>query len=116
MPDVLGDRHRTIGNSCSLSPTRPGATGRKKRDGPRIPCGAEQDSVSANEELLRDIRNIFDADRAERMAMAELLRRLIEDESAPWATWAKGKPMTARQLGEAKGVWHSCRDCCTQPL
>jgi putative DNA primase/helicase len=61
--------------------------------------GEKPDDKSTAEELLADVRNIFDAEGVERIALAELLKKLIEDESAPWQTWNRGKPMTARQLG-----------------
>lgn len=62
-------------------------------------CGAEADTATTSEELLADIRGIFDAQRVTRISMAELLRFLVEDEAAPWATWNRGRPMSARQLG-----------------
>ena len=61
--------------------------------------GEKPDNKSTAEELLSDIREIFAADGAERIAHAELLKKLIEDDLAPWATWNRGKPMTPRQLG-----------------
>lgn len=61
--------------------------------------GAETEAASTSEELLSDIRDIFDADASDRISMARLTRRLCEDEMAPWATWCRGKGITARQLG-----------------
>jgi putative DNA primase/helicase len=100
LPAALGDRAQDNWEPLlAIADVAGGDWPIKARRSALTLCGAEQDSVSANEELLRDIRDIFDAEPIERMAMAELLRRLVEDETAPWATWNRGKPMTPRQLG-----------------
>lgn len=41
---------------------------------------------------------MFDTRHVDRLASAELLAALVEDDEAPWATWNRGKPMTLRQL------------------
>jgi len=61
--------------------------------------GDGKDNRSAGEELLSDIRDIFDSASVERIALADLHKRLIDDETAPWATLNRGKPMSPRQLG-----------------
>jgi hypothetical protein len=48
--------------------------------------------------LLTDIRVIFECSRQNRLASAELLKALTEDETAPWREAGRGKPMTASQL------------------
>ena len=65
--------------------------------------GDGKDGHSTGEELLSDIRDIFDADNTGRISMAELVKRLTEDEMAPWATYNRGKPITPRQLGKRLG-------------
>ena len=62
--------------------------------------GDAKDGHSTGEELLSDIRDIFAADAVKRLSMADLIKRLCEDDMAPWATWNRGKPMTPRQLGK----------------
>lgn len=61
--------------------------------------GIEEDSPSINAELLADIRSAFERRSASRLATSLLIEQLVGDEEAPWATWNKGRPMSARQLG-----------------
>ncbi len=60
--------------------------------------GIEGDAPSIGVELLGDIRQIFDNRRTSKLFSSDLLNALLEDEEAPWATWNRGKPMTAKQL------------------
>ena len=49
-------------------------------------------------QLLADLRRYFDGGQATSHPTTALLQHLIEIDDAPWATYAKGKPMTARHL------------------
>ena len=60
--------------------------------------GLEQDAPSLSAELLADIREAFENHNLDRITTADLLKSLVEDELKPWATYAKGRPMTPRQL------------------
>lgn len=60
--------------------------------------GIEDEAPSINAELLTDIKAVFEQRRASRIASTILIEQLTNDEEAPWATWYKGRPMTARQL------------------
>lgn len=60
--------------------------------------GVEDEAPSVGVELLTDIKEAFAAKRCDRLFSNELLSALTEDEEAPWATWNRGKPLTARQL------------------
>lgn len=62
--------------------------------------GAAQESPSINTELLTDIKAAFERKRANKMFSTDLLAALCEDTEAPWATWNRGREMTARQLSE----------------
>ncbi|MCC2636870.1 MAG: hypothetical protein K0Q68_589 [Moraxellaceae bacterium] len=64
---------------------------------------ASNDAPDANTELLTDIRATFDRKRVDRLSSADMLAVLCEDEEAPWATWNRGRPMTARQLSARLG-------------
>lgn len=62
-------------------------------------AGVEKESVSANVELLRDIKDIFDSKSGrEHLFTNELIMALTADEESPWATWNRGKPISPRQL------------------
>ena len=64
--------------------------------------GDEEESLSVNEELLTDIRTIFDRKRTDRIDSSHLILALCEDEEAPWLTYnyKTGKPITQRQLSK----------------
>lgn len=49
-------------------------------------------------ELLRDIKTVFDEKRADRIFTADLVEALHADGEAPWNTYNRGKPITARQV------------------
>ena len=100
LPDALADRAQdNWEHLLAIADFAGGAWPKEARRAALAISGAESDAVSTSEELLADIRDIFDADGATRFSMAELLRRLLDDETAPWASWNRGRPMTARQLG-----------------
>jgi len=65
--------------------------------------GDGEGDLSTNEELLSDIRDIFNADGVDRFWLAELHARLCADDTAPWATWSRGRPISVRQLGKKLG-------------
>lgn len=48
--------------------------------------------------LLRDIRDIFDLTRQERMPSSKLLLDLCAVEESPWAAWSNGRGLDARSL------------------
>lgn len=60
--------------------------------------GIEEESPSIGAELLADIKAVFDEKRAIKMFSSQLLDSLNANDEAPWATWNRGKPITARQL------------------
>jgi putative DNA primase/helicase len=62
--------------------------------------GDGEGDLSTNEELLSDTRDIFNADGVDRISLANLRERLCADDTAPWATWSRGKPISVRQLGK----------------
>jgi hypothetical protein len=62
--------------------------------------GIEEDAPSISEELLIDIKQVFERLRMTRIFSMQLLEELHADEEAAWCTWSHGKPMTARQLSK----------------
>lgn len=58
----------------------------------------EDHGRSVGAELLADIREAFARKSTTRMFTAEVLEALTADDEGPWATWNRGKPMSARQL------------------
>ena len=62
--------------------------------------GAADDVKSVGQELLEDIREIFDHKRVDRISTGQLLEALCEDDEKSWAAYNRGKPMTAKQLAK----------------
>ncbi|MFC1530669.1 DUF3631 domain-containing protein [Gemmatimonadota bacterium] len=58
----------------------------------------KQESDSAREMILFDIRRLFDEHGADRMASAQIVEELARLEDRPWPEWRNGKPITVRQL------------------
>ena len=61
-------------------------------------CDAKYEPISVGVELLQDIRTIFVEKRLEHIGTSELLEALCSDAEAPWITYNRGKPLSARQL------------------
>ena len=57
-----------------------------------------QDNPDTATELLSDIRKAFQQKQAEKLFTAELIETLCADPEAPWSTWNRGNPISARQL------------------
>lgn len=62
--------------------------------------GVEQDEPSVNEQLLNDIKNIFEHKRVDRIFTSELIIALCSDPELMWSTYNRGKPITPRQLSK----------------
>lgn len=65
--------------------------------------GIEGEAPSVGVELLTDIKEIFDNKHMSKIFSSQMLDDLVADDEAPWATWNRGKPMTARQLSMKLG-------------
>lgn len=68
----------------------------------RLTAG-EEDAPSLNEELLTDIRTVFERLNVDRISSADLLDELCKDDESAWATYNRGKPVSARQLSKRLG-------------
>jgi putative DNA primase/helicase len=99
LPDALNDRAQD--NWEPLLAIADFAGGRWPTEARRAALaisGESEQELSIGEQLLAAIRDAFEQDSADKLSREELLRRLVSDEEAPWATWNKGKPMTAEQF------------------
>jgi putative DNA primase/helicase len=63
-----------------------------------IISGGDAEPVSSSTELLKDIRDVFTLKKMDRLHTQDLLDALLQDEESAWASFNKGKSMTARQL------------------
>jgi 5S rRNA maturation endonuclease (ribonuclease M5) len=55
---------------------------------------------STGVQLLGAIHDAFQARRMDRITSANLIGDLIADETGPWATWNRGKPISQRQVAD----------------
>lgn len=56
-------------------------------------------SVSCTgEDLLRDIKAVFDMSKAKKLPTALMIGQLCADAESPWSTFKNGKPVTPREL------------------
>ncbi len=60
--------------------------------------GAASSAQSTGNELLADIKTVFETNKTIKIGIAELVEDLCKDAEAPWATYNRGKPLTPRQL------------------
>ena len=100
MPDALGDRNQDNWETLlAIADLAGGEWPKIARPAALALCDKSTDSGTSTEELLSDIRSAFEKNRSDRLTSVELLDLLLEDQEAPWATWNRGRPMSARQLG-----------------
>jgi sulfur transfer protein SufE len=62
--------------------------------------GASDNSTSAGNQLLADIKHIFDGNQSTKISTVDLISALVWDEEKSWATYNRGKPLSPRQLAK----------------
>ena len=62
--------------------------------------GIEEETPSINVELLMDIADIFHDRGMTKIFTADLIEALCQNEEKAWATWNRGKPITAHQVSK----------------
>jgi hypothetical protein len=60
--------------------------------------GSTEEVVSTGNELLADIQQVFESKRVPKITTTGLIRALVEDPEAAWATYNRGHELTPRQL------------------
>jgi len=99
LPDALNDRAQDCWEPLLAIADQVGGEWSKiARDAAIAISGIDEQAPSINEELLADIKQVFEKHGDRIISTAQLLEKLCSDDDAPWATWHKGKPMTPRQL------------------
>lgn len=101
LPDILNDRAQDNWEPLlAIADLAGGPWPRLARDAAMRISGKEHESKSLAAELLGDVREVFEAKRADRIKTADLLEALTSDDLKPWATYNRGRPMTPRQLAK----------------
>jgi putative DNA primase/helicase len=100
LPDELSDREQDNWDgmlaiaSCAGSEWLTKATAAALK----ISASSNEQTVSAGNELLSDIQNVFETKRIDKISTADLITALCGDEEAPWVTYNRGRPIAPRQL------------------
>lgn len=72
--------------------------GQRARDAAVLIRGEVEQSESIDTILLRDIRNIFKEQLAERLSSKRICDRLAMIDDRPWGEWSRGKAITPNKL------------------
>lgn len=60
--------------------------------------GAADKTVSTGNELLADIKHVFESKHVDKIKTVDLIEALCVDDENAWATYNKGKPISGRQI------------------
>jgi hypothetical protein len=55
---------------------------------------------STGNELLADIREVFERNQGRKISTADLINALVNDDEKPWGTYNRGNPISPRQLAK----------------
>lgn len=67
--------------------------------------GIEHDEPSLNEQLLKDIKSVFELKKITRISSMDLIATLCSDPEMNWATYNRGKPITPKQVSNRLGEY-----------
>ncbi len=100
LPDALNDRAQDNWEPLlAVADLAGGSWPKQARRAALALSGAGEADLSIGEQLLSAIRDVFEENPfKDKISREELLKRLIEDEEQPWASWNKGRPLSAAQL------------------
>lgn len=97
IPDALNDRAADNWRPLlAIADLAGGTWPVRARETACLLSGDGHNSTSVNVELLADIRLAFG--ETDVIRSADLVEKLIADPERPWAEWARGKPITQKQL------------------
>ena len=63
-------------------------------------------TISAGNELLADIQDVFESKRISKISYGDLIAALLDDAEKSWATYNRGKPITMRQVTKQLKKYH----------
>ena len=100
LPQVLNDRAQDNWEPLlAIADVAGGAWPDMARKAAVTISGGDDESASIGNELLADIREVFDTKHADRIWLSELVTFLCDDDERRWSTYNRGgKPITTRQL------------------
>jgi hypothetical protein len=100
LPEVLGDRAQDNWEPLFAIAECAGPEWMKRATGAALKLSGDggHKTISAGNELLADIQEIFQSRRISKISYADLIAALLDDSEKSWATYNWGKPITMRQV------------------
>lgn len=100
LPEVLGDRAQDNWEPLFAIAGCAGVEWMKRATEAALKLSGDSGhkTISAGNELLADIQEIFESRRISRISYTDLIAALLDDEEKSWATYNRGKPITMRQV------------------
>jgi putative DNA primase/helicase len=106
LPDRLSDRAQDNWEPLLAIAACAGPVWLQRATAAALKMSAASESMSSTgNDLLADIKDVFDNMGATKISTVELLERLTGDEEKSWATYNRGKPMTPRQLAKQLEIY-----------
>lgn len=106
LPEALSDRAQDNWEPLLAIAQCAGAVWLEHANAAALKMSASAESLmSTGNELLADIKEVLDGHAIDRIRTADLLEQLTSDSDKGWATYNRGKPMTARQLAKQLDVY-----------
>jgi hypothetical protein len=56
------------------------------------------EDTSSKAQLLKDIKDVFEDSHVDTLRSEDLIQKLVEIETSPWAEWRQGRPLTVHGL------------------
>jgi putative DNA primase/helicase len=99
LPAVLNDRAQDNWEPLlAIAETAGGNWPTLARHAALVLSGREEDGGTVGNELLADIREIFETKRVNKISTADLIAELCADDEKSWSTYNRGKAITPRQV------------------
>lgn len=101
LPDALNDRAQDNWEPLLAIAACAGPVWLERATAAALKFSASGESLmSTANELLADIKEVFDGEKVKSVRTVDLLEKLTADADKGWATYNRGKPMTPRQLAK----------------
>ena len=103
LPEALNDRQQDNWEILLAIAACAGSNWLEQATQAALALSVSNESISTSVELLMAIREIFARKNVVKLTTNELISVLCDDEEGPWASYNRGKEITARQLGSELG-------------
>jgi len=101
LPDELSDRAQDNWEPLFAIAEYAGPEWLRRATHAALTLSSASDAVaSTGNELLADIREVFERKQGGKISTADLITALLKDDEKPWATYNRGQPISPRQLAK----------------